>query len=83
MDYLQFDCEVKKEEKNLNAKTIIILVFAFLVILFILQNTGLVLIKMLFWSLKMSRSLLVFWFFFMGIILGYLLFATKKKKKEN
>jgi len=64
----------------LNPKTIIILIFAFLLVIFILQNAGIVLIKILFWSLRMSRALLVFWFFFMGIILGYFLFATKRKK---
>jgi hypothetical protein len=30
----------------------------------------------------MSRSILVFWFFFMGFILGYILFAASKKKEK-
>ncbi|MCJ7497310.1 MAG: lipopolysaccharide assembly protein LapA domain-containing protein [candidate division Zixibacteria bacterium] len=64
----------------MSGKTIIILVLSFLLVIFILQNTGIVLIKILFWSLRMSRSLLVFLFFFMGFMLGHFLFSASKKK---
>ena len=66
----------------MSGKGIVILILSLLLVLFILQNTGMVSIKFLFWSLLMSRSILVFWFFFMGFILGYILFATRKKKGE-
>jgi putative membrane protein len=66
----------------MSGKGIVILIFSLLLVLFILQNTGMVSIKFLFWSLLMSRSVLVFWFFFMGFILGYILFAARKKKGE-
>jgi len=65
-----------------SGKGIVILILSLLLVLFILQNTGMVSIKFLFWSLLMSRSVLVFWFFFMGFILGYILFAARKKKGE-
>jgi putative membrane protein len=65
-----------------SGKGIVILILSLLLVLFILQNTGMVSIKFLFWSLPMSRSVLVFWFFFMGFILGYILFAARKKKGE-
>jgi uncharacterized integral membrane protein len=66
----------------MSGKGIVILILSLLLVLFILQNTGMVSIKLLFWSLLMSRSILVFWFFFMGFILGYILFAARKKKKN-
>jgi uncharacterized integral membrane protein len=66
----------------MSGKGIVILVLSLLLILFILQNTGMVSIKFLFWSLLMSRSVLVFWFFFMGFILGYILFAARKRKEH-
>jgi uncharacterized integral membrane protein len=64
----------------MSGKTIIILALSFLLVIFILQNTGIVLIKILFWPLQMSRSLLVFLFFFMGFMLGYFIFSASKKK---
>ena len=67
---------------KMSGKGIVILILSLLLVLFILQNTGMVSIKFLFWSLLMSRSILVFWFFFMGFILGYILFAARKKKGE-
>lgn len=66
----------------MSGKGIVILILSLLLVLFILQNTGMVSIKFLFWSLLMSRSILVFWFFFMGFILGYILFAARKKKEN-
>ncbi|MDP3025791.1 MAG: LapA family protein [candidate division Zixibacteria bacterium] len=66
----------------MSGKGIVTLILSLLLVLFILQNTGMVSIKFLFWSLLMSRSILVFWFFFMGFILGYILFAARKKKGE-
>ncbi|MCJ7457861.1 MAG: LapA family protein [candidate division Zixibacteria bacterium] len=66
----------------MSGKGIVILILSLLLVLFILQNTGMVSIKFLFWSILMSRSVLVFWFFFMGFIVGYILFAARKKKGE-
>ena len=66
----------------MSGKGIAILILSLLLVLFILQNTGMVSIKFLFWSILMSRSVLVFWFFFMGFILGYILFAARKKKEN-
>lgn len=66
----------------MSGKGIAILILSLLLVLFILQNTGMVSIKFLFWSLLMSRSVLVFWFFFIGFILGYILFAARKKKEK-
>ncbi|HVP35623.1 MAG TPA: LapA family protein [Terriglobales bacterium] len=66
----------------MSGKGIIILILSLLLVLFILQNSGVVPIKILFWSVRMSRSILVFWFFFMGFILGYILFSARKKKES-
>jgi uncharacterized integral membrane protein len=66
----------------MSGKGVVILILSLLLVLFILQNTGMVHIKILLWSVRMSRSILVFWFFFMGFILGYILFAASKKYEK-
>jgi len=57
----------------MNAKLVVSLVVACLVAVFILQNTAVVNVRFLFWSLSMSRSLLVMVFVGIGIMVGWLL----------
>jgi len=56
-----------------------------LAVLFIIQNVMVVEIRFLFWTLSMSRSLLIFFLLAIGIIIGWLLhsyFLHQKKKSE-
>ena len=55
----------------MNAKLILSIVVAGLVILFIIQNVGAVEIRFLFWSFSASRSLLFLLIFFVGAVLGW------------
>lgn len=48
------------------------LILAFLVFVFITQNTETVQVKFLFWSLEMSLVLMVFILFVAGVITGWL-----------
>ncbi len=48
-------------------------VLAFMVLVFLLQNTAIVSIQFLFWSVSMSRSLLILLFIGVGMIIGWLL----------
>jgi uncharacterized integral membrane protein len=54
-------------------KLITILTLTGLIILFILQNFAIVEIQFLFWSLQMSRPLLIFSLLASGIIIGWFL----------
>jgi len=67
-----------------NSKLIIMLVLIGLAVIFIVQNAAAVEIKFLFWSLEISRSLLLFIVLCIGIIAGWLLGGfLKHKKKAN
>jgi len=67
-------------------KQILNLVIVCFVLIFVFQNTVIVKIRFLFWSISMSRSLLILVFVGMGIIIGWLLnnhFSIKKKLQKK
>jgi len=57
-----------------------------LAVLFIFQNMKVVEIRFIFWSISMSRSLMIFLLFFSGAMAGWFLHSysiyRKKKVKE-
>lgn len=57
----------------MNTKLVVSLVVACLVVVFIFQNMTVVKVNFLFWSLSMSRSLLIIVFFGVGMLVGWLL----------
>ena len=57
----------------MHAKLVVSLVVACLVVIFMLQNTTVVQVRFLFWSLSMSRSLLIVVFVGVGVLVGWLL----------
>jgi putative membrane protein len=67
----------------MNFKIILSVILAGLVLLFIFQNFTIINIRFLFWTLSISRSLLMFLLFLMGLILGWLLhsYSIHSRKK--
>jgi putative membrane protein len=65
----------------MNYKLIISLVIAGMAVLFIIQNVTVVDMKFLFWTLSMSRALLMSLILSVGIILGWLLHSYFKRSK--
>tara|TARA_R110002094_G_scaffold181661_3_gene159504 strand:- start:1581 stop:1790 length:210 start_codon:yes stop_codon:yes gene_type:complete len=65
----------------MNYKLILMLVLAGLAVLFIIQNVAVVEIQFLFWSIQMSRSLLMFLMLAIGIIIGWFLHSYLKYQK--
>lgn len=64
------------------------MVLAFLAFIFITQNTAMVDVKFIVWSVEMSLVLLVFLMLGAGVIIGWLLnsyvrFAGKKRKEQK
>ena len=59
-------------------KLIFILIFAGLAVIFIVQNVAVVEIQFLFWSIEMSRSLLIFFLLAIGVITGWVLHSYLK-----
>ena len=57
----------------MNYRLILILTLAGLAVLFIIQNIAIVEISFLFWTVQMSRALLMFFLVAIGIIIGWFL----------
>ena len=62
-------------------KLMLMLILAGLAVLFIIQNVAVVEIQFLFWSMQMSRSLLMFLLLAIGIIIGWFLHSYIKYHK--
>jgi len=60
-------------------KTIVFVILAVLILLFVIQNTQVVETRFLFWTISMSRSLLLLGTFIIGVIAGWLLRRPKRK----
>lgn len=58
---------------RMNYKLIISLVLIGLVVLFIVQNAAVVDIRLLFWTISMSRALMVFFLLAIGVLTGWML----------
>jgi putative membrane protein len=69
----------------MNFKLVLSLILAGLAVLFIIQNVAVAEIRFLFWTLSMSRSLLMFFILAIGIVLGWLLhsFMMHRQVKES
>ena len=62
-------------------KLFLILALICLAVVFIIQNVRVEELTFLFWTLSMSRALLMFLILSIGIILGWLLHSSFNKKK--
>lgn len=67
----------------MNAKLIISLILAGLAVLFIIQNVTVVEIRFLFWTLSMSRALLMFFILAVGIIVGWTLRSLSVSRRRS
>ena len=72
---------MKQEGKKMNFKLIFSIAMAGMAVLFIIQNVTVVDMKFLFWTLSMSRALLMSLILSVGIILGWLLHSYFKRSK--
>ncbi|MDT8375350.1 MAG: LapA family protein [Mariprofundaceae bacterium] len=62
----------------MNSRLLPVLILTGLAVLFIIQNVAVVEIRFLFWSMQISRSLLVFLLLAVGIIIGWFLHGHMK-----
>ena len=60
-------------------KTIVFVILAVLILLFVIQNTQVVETRFLVWTISMSRSLRLLGTFIMGVIAGWLLRRPKHR----
>lgn len=78
--------EPNSGEPVLNTKLVFILTLIGLFVFFIIQNTSVVDIHFLFWTVSMSRALMIFFILAIGIIIGWLLhshFTHREASHEN
>jgi len=66
----------------MRTKVIIIILLTALLVIFVLQNTETVNINFYFWDIIIPRALLLFVCFAMGLIIGLIIPASRKQKKE-
>ena len=59
------------------------IIFGVLMVIFIFQNIDLVDINFLFWHITISRALMIFVVFLIGVILGILLKSLKRGKEKT
>jgi len=64
-------------------KTILILIFAAIIVIFSLQNAEITDVKFLFWKLSISRVLVILGSFAIGIFLGILISQKRKITNNN
>lgn len=69
-------------EKEMKFKLILISVIAALVIVFIIQNVAVVDIKFFFWKMSMSRSLMMFFLLFIGVVIGWFWKSASVRRKK-
>jgi len=60
-------------------KTIVFVILAVLILLFVIQNTQVVETRFLVWTISMSRSLLLLGTFIIGVIAGWLVKRPRHK----
>jgi putative membrane protein len=65
----------------MNLKLVLGIILAGMAAVFIIQNVTSVNLTFLFWTLSMSRALLMFLILSLGIILGWLLHGSFKRMK--
>ena len=65
----------------MNAKLILAIILAGMAAVFIIQNVTSVDLTFLFWTLSMSRALLMFLILSLGFILGWLLHGSFRRMK--
>jgi uncharacterized integral membrane protein len=69
----------------MNFKLILIIILTSLVVIFITQNVAVVEVSFLFWSVSMSRALLIFFLLVIGFFLGWFLnsYLSYRKSKDE
>ena len=67
----------------MNAKLISCLVLTGLAVIFIIQNVTVIDIRFLFWTLSMSRALLMFFVLAIGVVIGWSLHSLSVSQREE
>ncbi|MDY6822771.1 MAG: LapA family protein [Thermodesulfobacteriota bacterium] len=67
----------------MNTKLLTGVILAVLTVIFIIQNTAVMELKFLFWRLSMSGALMAILVLSIGIILGWLMHGSFRRRKKR
>ena len=67
----------------MNTKLIPCLILTGLAVIFIIQNVTVIDIRFLFWTLSMSRALLMFFVLAIGVVIGWSLHSLSVSRREE
>ena len=69
----------------MSIKLILIFILASIAVIFIIQNVAVVEVSFLFWSVSMSRALLIFFLLIIGFVLGWFLhgYLSYRQSKDE
>jgi len=66
----------------MKTKLVVILVLTILTVIFVLQNTAVISVRLWFWEASISRALLIVLCLAIGIIIGIIIPSSSREKKE-
>ncbi len=69
--------------KQMNARIIAAVVVLVLLLVFIIQNTEVAQVSFLFWSISMSRALLILFLLVIGAALGWFLHGYRARRRHR
>jgi len=67
----------------MKTKIVIIALLAVLLIIFVLQNTEMVIVNLFLWDISIPRALLIFVCFAMGLVFGLLIPSSGNKSETG
>ena len=67
----------------MNTKLIVALCLVLLIILFTIQNAEIVTIQFLFWKLSVSRVLMIFFVFTIGVAVGWITSIWSRHRRSK
>ena len=67
----------------MKAKIFVIVLLAVLLIIFVLQNTEMVIVNLFLWDISIPRALLIFVCFAMGLVFGLLIPSSENKSETG
>ncbi|MFW6137418.1 MAG: lipopolysaccharide assembly protein LapA domain-containing protein [Candidatus Aminicenantaceae bacterium] len=71
------------KKKSAQTKLIILIVLVILAAILVIQNTGVVTFKLFFWTISMSRIIMMSLFLLFGFVLGLLAASPLMTKRQK
>jgi len=74
---------IKDKVEIMNARLILLLCISGLAVLFVTQNVSVVEVTFFFWTVSMSRALLIFFTLAIGLVIGWFLHSYMTYRREK